>query len=309
MPSVEKYSKAVYDLKTNSFRISKVKGKYNLKGPLKVCVQITRKCNLRCSYCSEPEPIKELSLAQIKVLFKRLKAAGVLFLSITGGEPLVRKDFRKIISLAKNLGFGIALDSNAVLIDSDMASFLAKKAVYVNTSLDGGPEKHNKLRGCYSEVISGIKALRSKSIPVIVSTVLLGDCIDDAKQVLKEAESLGVMLVKFLAPIPRGRLSGLKLSSEKKRLDGIWKSLSDFKAAEGLSVSMTLSDWASMGKGSLIIMHPDGNAFGSPAIGEKDCLVPFGNLLEEPVERLWENYAFKESHVRKYAQETVRFKK
>lgn len=305
----QKYSKAVFNQRTNSFRLSRVNGCFVLKGPLKVCFQPTRRCNQHCVYCSESGFVKELSLPKIKLLFKNLRSANVKFLSITGGEPLVRKDIKKIISLAKRQGFKISLDSNALLIDSKMASFLKRKVCLVNTSLDGGPEKHNMLRGDYEKVIAGIKRLAAKKVPVIVSMVLLGNCLEDAKAVVKNCDSLGVRLVKLLAPIPRGRLSGLRMKRESLRLSKLWKSICSFKKSEGIRVPITLSDWKAIGKGSLIIIRPDGNAFGSPAFGEKDCLVPFGNVLEEPVEGLWANYKFKQSHIRKYSQKTVKFRK
>lgn len=86
-------------------------------------ISLTERCNLRCSYCmpvdgvqlSPPEHLMNadeiFSIAQIFVKF------GVTKIRLTGGEPLVRKDFPKILELLSTLNVELSLTSNAVSID------------------------------------------------------------------------------------------------------------------------------------------------------------------------------------------------
>ena len=62
--------------------------------PISAQLDITYRCNERCEHCYLDHDDKgELSLAEIKELLNQLAEAGVLFLTISGGEPLLRQDF------------------------------------------------------------------------------------------------------------------------------------------------------------------------------------------------------------------------
>lgn len=50
---------------------------------------------------------------------------GYAFLLLTGGEPLIRPDFRYILSELKKMGLMVSINSNASLIDKDMLDFFA----------------------------------------------------------------------------------------------------------------------------------------------------------------------------------------
>ena len=86
-------------------------------------ISLTERCNLRCSYCMPVDgvqlsPAEHLmnaneifSIAQTFVKF------GVTKIRLTGGEPLVRKDFPEILELLSSLNVELSLTSNAVSID------------------------------------------------------------------------------------------------------------------------------------------------------------------------------------------------
>jgi len=64
---IKEYSKVRYDPKNNLFYVTKINGEYITKGPLNVGFQVTRKCNLKCIYCSESPPLKDMSLNEISI--------------------------------------------------------------------------------------------------------------------------------------------------------------------------------------------------------------------------------------------------
>ena len=85
--------------------------------PLSVHLDITYRCNERCQHCYlEHHGRDELSTAEIRKLLEQLADAGVFFLTISGGEPLVRSDCFEIITYARSLGFNVKLKTNALLI-------------------------------------------------------------------------------------------------------------------------------------------------------------------------------------------------
>lgn len=77
------------------------------KFPAIISFRITARCDNDCKYCFGPKNIKEMSFSKLKKMFKLLYEKGAKAILLTGGEPLIRKDFEKIIKELKALGFDI----------------------------------------------------------------------------------------------------------------------------------------------------------------------------------------------------------
>jgi len=304
------YSNINFDPKTHLYTVSKVNGAYNTKGPLNVGFQVTRRCNLRCTYCSEiPDGTIDMPINTIEKNFLNLRDAHVHKVNITGGEALLRKDIVDIIDLANDTGFATTLGSNATLMTRELARQLEGKLLYFESTIDGSPESHNKVRGRYDAVIDGIMEIADTGTPIVIATLLFGKSIEDAKYVLTQGHALGAEVVKYLTPIPKAR--GKNLSPEylnNQFLDEIERELQRFKEEKQLSPKISIADWRRIGKGPVILLNNDSTLVGSPAIGEKDCVVPLGNLLEEPVADMWKRYPYKENHIDKYVGKTMECK-
>ncbi len=62
--------------------------------PLSVQIDLTYRCNERCVHCYlDHDDHGEMSTSEIKNLLDELASAGVFFLTLSGGEILLRKDF------------------------------------------------------------------------------------------------------------------------------------------------------------------------------------------------------------------------
>lgn len=99
--------------------------------PLYCAYLVTNRCNLSCSYCpigSDTDPRvtefkkrtgKELSADEAKYAVDQLERIGVLVLTFSGGEPLLRKDLEAIAAHAKGRGMKTILATNGILLDRD----------------------------------------------------------------------------------------------------------------------------------------------------------------------------------------------
>ncbi len=99
--------------------------------PVSGAIALTHRCNLTCLHCYAKEAIDagaadrpELSTPQWINIIEQIKAAGCLYLLITGGEPLLRNDFAAIYSYAKRQGFLVTLFSNGTLVNADIGETL-----------------------------------------------------------------------------------------------------------------------------------------------------------------------------------------
>ena len=54
--------------------------------------------------------------AEVKGILDQLAASGTLFLTFSGGEPLLRKDFFELLEHARALGFDVKIKTNAILL-------------------------------------------------------------------------------------------------------------------------------------------------------------------------------------------------
>ena len=90
--------------------------------PLGAHLDITWRCNERCVHCYLDHDGKdEMSTDEIKDVIRQLADAGTFFLSISGGEPLLRRDCFEILEYARALRFNVKLKTNAVMIGPKQA--------------------------------------------------------------------------------------------------------------------------------------------------------------------------------------------
>ena len=85
--------------------------------PLAVQLDLTYRCNERCVHCYlDHDDRGEMNTAEIKELLEQMAEAGVFFLTLSGGEIMMRRDFFEIVEHARRLSFCVKLKTNAVMI-------------------------------------------------------------------------------------------------------------------------------------------------------------------------------------------------
>src|SRR6266498_1668478 len=78
--------------------------------PLGAQLDLTYRCNERCVHCYlDHDDHGEMSFAEIKDLLDQLAAAGVFFLTISGGEIFLRPDLFDILEHARGLMFSVKI--------------------------------------------------------------------------------------------------------------------------------------------------------------------------------------------------------
>ena len=107
-------------------------------------VSVTDRCNFRCQYCMPAEGMpwlqreQLLSFEEIERLVALLNGLGVEAVRLTGGEPLVRRDFPRLVSrLARIPGIrDLSLTTNGYLLERDAAALADAGVNRVNVSID-----------------------------------------------------------------------------------------------------------------------------------------------------------------------------
>jgi len=165
--------------------------------PLTTHIDLTYRCNERCEHCYlEHDDKGEMSYGEISSLLEQLAEAGVFFLILSGGEPMIRRDFWEIVARARELQFNVKIKTNAVLIRDEEARRLRAMGVeQMQVSVySHRPEVHDavtKLPGSLERTLRGIRALRAAGLKVAMSNVMMRSNLGDRHGVAELARETG----------------------------------------------------------------------------------------------------------------------
>lgn len=169
--------------------------------PISGTFELTPRCNFNCPMCyihmtGEQQAGRELTATQWLQIARDARDAGMLVALLTGGEPLLRKDFFDIYSGMKQLGLMLSVNTNGSLLQGEILErFLADPPVRFNISLYGGcNETYEKMCGApmYDQVRNNIRALRQAGICVSLNLSITPYNKQDLDQIYADAQDLDV---------------------------------------------------------------------------------------------------------------------
>ncbi len=205
------------DLRTFS-RIVSAKT-FNKRVPIFLYIMLTNRCNLNCIYCLTQCHKRDSNDMPLDKLIKIVNEAydlGTRFVSLQGGEPLLRKDIDEIVHYISNKGMTIELVTNAFFLKKNISTL--EKVDRICISLDGKMESNdlNRGSGSYQAVMSNIDYALSRGIRFyrIEATFTKNNCTFENFLFLgRLAKRLGCMLTPFAAV-----LSEFNVSEEFRRV-------------------------------------------------------------------------------------------
>ncbi len=270
--------------------------------PLNVSLELTLRCNIRCLHCynfdrdthgpacsdgAQPEP--ELSLDEIFRVMGELRAAGCLFLSLTGGEVLSAPHLFPVLDRARDLGFAVQLLSNGTLLRPGVAARLAgyRNLLGVSISLYGASsEVHDgitQVRGSWRRTMDGVDRLRAQRVAVRLKLIVMRPNVHEVAAMRELAAARGLPTVVDLT-----------ITARHDGTDG------------SLAMRVTEDELAALYRGPLADLAPAGNRPGDEASFPCNCArgncaisargevfpcvsVPWsaGNVRRQPFEEIW----------------------
>jgi cyclic pyranopterin phosphate synthase len=167
-----------------------VDGHGRLIGDLRVSV--TDRCNFRCQYCMPAEGLpwlerdEVLTFEEITRLVSLLSSMGVHDIRLTGGEPLVRREFPRLVRMLREIEdvAEISLTTNGFLLERDAEALVKSGIDRFNVSVDSlQRDRFYELtrRDALEQVLRGLELLASfpEAHPIKVNAVAIRDFTEE----------------------------------------------------------------------------------------------------------------------------------
>ncbi len=106
--------------------------------PLWAILYVNRRCNLNCAYCRfKDDSIEDPPIDRMLLAIDKIRELGCRFVSLTGGEPTLRKDLEEIIAHCRRRRVISYLNTNGTLLTRKRLSRLCESGLdMVNLSID-----------------------------------------------------------------------------------------------------------------------------------------------------------------------------
>ena len=180
---------------------------------LPLCNMDCKMCYIRMSKAEMEQHGRMLSCDEWLAVAQSAKEAGVLFLLLTGGEPLMYPEFKRLYLELLNMGFIITINTNGTLIDEEWADFFAQHPCRrMNITLYGKDDAtYGELcrnpRG-FSQVDRAVRLLKERNIPFRFNFTSTPSNIDQLAELYAYAQSVGIPMFFTTNVFPPARKEG-----------------------------------------------------------------------------------------------------
>lgn len=171
--------------------------------PVSATLELTRRCNLRCVHCylgdqAEQHRLKgrELAAGAMKAAVSEWAQAGCLYLTLTGGEPLLRPDFPEIYRHARELGLVATVFTNGTLATEEIAALFRefpprKVEISLYGAMAATHDGVTGVPGSHARAWAGIRRLQGAGVRVALKTVLMKPNLAEREALERQAAAIG----------------------------------------------------------------------------------------------------------------------
>ncbi len=167
---------------------------------LRLHVDLTSACALRCPHCYQQGRFgrgPELDAARWQELLAEAADLGVLFLLVSGGDPMLRPDFRAFVQAARARHFHVRIKTTGLCLEPHDAAWMSALGnLDVDLSLHGAkPATHDRFvgsTGAFESTLAAARALVTVGVPVSFATTMTAANADEMTEVLALGRREGV---------------------------------------------------------------------------------------------------------------------
>jgi len=274
--------------------------------PMNVHLELTYRCNEDCIHCycvvekgKEREVIKqELTYEEITKVLDDIAEMGGFYLTLTGGEVFVRRDFFEIAEYAKKKGFVIRIYTNGIGLNEERVKRIAEIGpLTVELSIfSDKAEEHDRVTrvpGSFVRLMRNIQLLKQHGLRVYLKTVAMKTNMHAIHGVRQLGRELGAFAHKFTCEISP-RIDGaidrpLQYQMDETELEKYFQKefMDEWQPSPlyGVSPEEAAKLKSTCGPATVgCCIDPYGDVF--PCVAFR---VPIGNVRMKPLKELWHN--------------------
>jgi len=269
---------------------------FDLGVPISVHLDVTYRCNERCVHCYlDHDDHGEMTTAEMKGVLDQLADAGVFFLTFSGGEVFLRRDFFEILEYARRLQFNVKIKTNAVMIHAkeakrirDLGVDTIQISVYSHRA-----EVHDaitKLPGSFARTIKAIRFMREQGLKVTIANVMMTLNRHDSDGIQALATELGAhyTLDPTITPMMDGNTDVLSLRIAGEELPSVFANpnlvpnMAEFCAPPKPVTDDDMEGYSCSAGHSFCYISPYGDVF--PCV---QFPLPTGNVRQQKFIDIW----------------------
>lgn len=185
--------------------------------PLGGSIELLPLCNMSCKMCYVRQTKAEMDAAgkmlscdQWIEIARQACKEGVLFLLLTGGEPLLYPEFRRLYHSLKQMGLVLSVNTNGTLIDEEWADFFAKEGCRrLNITLYGKDDE-TYARLCqnpkgFTQVMRAVELLKARHVAFRLTCSITPDNVEQMEDIYRIAKEIDAPLSVATYMFPAAR--------------------------------------------------------------------------------------------------------
>jgi MoaA/NifB/PqqE/SkfB family radical SAM enzyme len=272
------------------FMKSRMKSLLGIRTPDQVTISITEECPNRCLHCALPDSGKGMRLEPgvVKNIVGQILDMGTTLVIFDGGEPTTYKELPEVVSSVDDRAISTLFTSGAGFTKS-LAKELKNAGLYaVNVSLDSPvPEEHDAMRGrqgVFRDAMDAARSALEAGLMVDLYVVIRHDNMRHLQAFHDLARRIGAHELTFFEVVPTGRWTGRPekiLSGEDHAALNSFVSRSE--SPKIFSVPAALNKFGCFAGRTWTHITPGGDVYPCACLPEQ-----FGNILKEPVAKIWQ---------------------
>lgn len=158
-------------------------------------IEVANKCNERCVHCYIPHEYKTemIDSSLFYNIVEEGRRMNIIHVTLSGGEPLLHKDFVRFLSRCRELDLSVNILTNLTLVTDEILREMKKNPLLsVQTSIYSmNPEVHDmitKVKGSFEKTKSNLLRLKECGIPLQISCPIMKENREDFIDVVKWAK-------------------------------------------------------------------------------------------------------------------------
>lgn len=275
--------------------------------PFWLLAELTYKCPLQCSYCSNPLDLKggdkELTTDEWLGVFEQGRKMGAAQLGFSGGEPLVRRDLEILIREARNMGYYTNLITSGLGMDDRRVSDFRDAGLdHIQVSFQASTEElNNRLAGsqkAFAQKLAMAREVKAQGYPMVLNFVIHRANIDQIDKIIElsielQADFVELAIAQYYGWAFINREHLLPTKAQLVEAEAITNRYRDRLNGEGPKLIFVTPDYyeerpkACMnGWGNIFLtIAPDGTAL--PCHSARELPLEFPNVKEMALDDIW----------------------